>query len=411
MSNYNPRLEKRFLNYVSFETTSDPYNDTVTPSTKNQFALANYLCSELHNMQVTNALVDEHAYVYAYIPSSSKSNITVGLIAHMDTSSQASGKNISPSIIDEYDGSIIKLKNGLSIDPLEFPHIKKSTGDRLIVTDGTTLLGADDKAGIAIILELVEQIMKKETTKEFPNLIITFTPDEEIGNGTACFNYDYYKEHQCSIAYTLDGGPIDMVAYENFNAASCVVNFTGKSIHPGSAKNKMVNAVKLAMEFDQMLPIHEVPEATTLYEGFHHLDRMTGTVASAKLEYIIRNHDLAIFEKQKALFLDVASFMNKKYGPVCNVLIKDSYYNMKDLVLAKEYLLTSCVKALEKHHITCQFDPIRGGTDGARLSFEGIITPNLGTGGGNFHGPLEYLNVTEASLMVDVLKDILESLK
>ena len=280
-------------------------------------------------------------------------------------------------------------------------------GHYLITTDGTTLLGADDKAGIAIIMTVVEELLNSNI--EYPNLIITFTPDEEIGRGTEAFNYKYYAEKNCKYAYTLDGGEPNVINFENFNAASCVVTLTGKSIHPGSAKNKMINASLVAMEFNDLLPSNMVPSLTDNYEGFNHLVDISGSVSSAKLVYIIRNHDLNIFNSQKELFVKAAEYLNCKYGyDICNVNIKDSYFNMKEIVVKHPIILEKAEEALKENGFTPIYEPIRGGTDGARLTFEGIITPNLGTGGQNFHGPFEYLDVTESSKMVEVVKTLVQ---
>ena len=285
--------------------------------------------------------------------------------------------------------------------------MNKIIGHYLITTDGTTLLGADDKAGIAIIMTVVEELLNSNI--EYPNLIITFTPDEEIGRGTEAFNYKYYADKNCKYAYTLDGGEPNVINFENFNAASCVVTLTGKSIHPGSAKNKMINASLVAMEFNNLLPSNMVPSLTDNYEGFNHLVDISGSVSSAKLVYIIRNHDLNIFNSQKELFVKAAEYLNCKYEyDICSVNIKDSYFNMKEIVVKHPIVLEKAEEALKENGFTPIYEPIRGGTDGARLTFEGIITPNLGTGGQNFHGPFEYLDVTESSKMVDVVKTLVQ---
>ena len=256
-------------------------------------------------------------------------------------------------------------------------------------------------------MTVVEELLNSNI--EYPNLIITFTPDEEIGRGTEAFNYKYYADKNCKYAYTLDGGEPNVINFENFNAASCVVTLTGKSIHPGSAKNKMINASLVAMEFNDLLPSNMVPSLTDNYEGFNHLVDISGSVSSAKLVYIIRNHDLNIFNSQKELFEKAAEYLNCKYGyDICNVNIKDSYFNMKDIVLKHPNILEKAEEALKENGFTPIYEPIRGGTDGARLTFEGIITPNLGTGGQNFHGPFEYLDVTESSKMVEVVKTLVQ---
>lgn len=407
----NQKLKERFLKYISFDTQSCEEFDTI-PSTEKQKDLAKYLNEELKLIGIKESFMDECGYVYGYLPSNCNSSNTIGLIAHLDTSDEASGKNIKPQVISNYDGGVILLneKLNLLLDPKEFEYLNLQIGHELITTDGTTLLGADDKAGIAIIMTVVEELLKSDI--EYPNIIITFTPDEEIGRGTNAFNYDYYKEKGCSIAYTLDGGEPNVINYENFNAASCVVKFNGKSIHPGSAKNKMINASLVAIEFNDLLPKNMLPSLTENYEGFNHLVDMTGSVSEAQLVYIIRNHDLDIFIKQKELFNKAEEYLNWKYGyNVCEVVIKDSYFNMKDIVLKNPEVLRLVESALIENNLVPKYEPIRGGTDGARLTFEGIITPNLGTGGQNYHGPFEYLDVDESSIMVNVVKSLLKKHK
>lgn len=399
---------ERFLKYISFDTTSNPYSNT-SPSSKNQLDLGCYLVNELKEIGIDNAYMDEYGYVYGYLKSNCNSNKTIGLIAHMDTSSDASGKNVNPVIIEKYDGSIIKYKNNpdIELSPKEFPSLNKKVGHTLITTDGTTLLGADDKAGIAIIMTTIEKILNNSS--DYPNIIITFTPDEEIGEGTKNFNYDYYKNYNCNLAYTLDGGDIEEISFENFNAASCIVTITGKSIHPGSAKGKMVNSQLIAMEFQAMLPQDALPSLTEGYEGFFHLTHMEGMVESSKLEYIIRNHDLIKFAKQKELIYDIVNYLNKKYGENTVVAkVQDSYLNMRELILKHSEILEYAIKGLKRNKLNPTFLPIRGGTDGAHLSFNNIYTPNLGTGGENFHGPYEYLDVTDMNKMIDVLITILK---
>ena len=407
----NDNLKQRFLKYISFDTQSDDQSNTI-PSTMKQKDLGKYLSEELVKIGVTDSFMDEYGYVYGYIPSNCNSNNTIGLIAHLDTSDEASGKDISFQIVKDYNGEVIVLneKLNLVLDPNEFTYLKNQLGHELITTDGTTLLGADDKAGIAIIMTVVEELLNSDL--EYPNIIVTFTPDEEIGRGTDAFNYKYYQEKNCNIAYTLDGGEPNVINYENFNAASCVVKITGKSIHPGSAKNKMVNASLVAIEFNELLPKGMVPSLTDNYEGFNHLVDISGSVSNSQLVYIIRNHDLEIFKSQKELFEKAAAFINTKYGyNLCEVIIKDSYYNMKEIVLQNPNILKLAEEALIENNYEPKYEPIRGGTDGARLTFEGIVTPNLGTGGQNYHGPFEYLDVDEASSMVNVVKCLLKKYK
>lgn len=403
----NNNLKERFLKYIAFDTQSNDDSNTV-PSTMKQKDLGSFLEKELKSLGIDNAFMDEYGYVYGYIKSNCNSNITIGLIAHMDTSDEASGANVKPNIIEKYDGSIIKVNEELNVvlDPTEFPYLLKQIGHELITTDGTTLLGADDKAGIAIIMTVCEELLNGNY--KYPNIIITFTPDEEIGRGTDCFNYDYYKKHNCKYAYTLDGGEPCYINCENFNAASAVVNIKGRSIHPGSAKNKMINSQLVAMEFNSLLPSNMIPSLTENYEGFYHLVGMKGSVSETELVYIIRNHDRKLFEKQKKLLNEAKNYLNKKYNEeIVFVDLKDSYYNMKELVEQHPIVLKNAELALKENGITPIYDPIRGGTDGARLTYGGIITPNLGTGGQAFHGPFEYLDLDEASIMVNVVKSLL----
>lgn len=399
-------LKERFLKYVSYDTQSDSSSGT-HPSSSKQFELGKLLVEELHELGINNAYIDEYCYVYAYIPTNCDSDKTIGLIAHMDTAGEASGKNIKPQIIDFYNGEPIIVNKDLNIilDPKEFTRLNKQLGHELITTDGTTLLGADDKAGIAIIMEALETI----DSIDHPNIIITFTPDEEIGEGTEMFNFEYYKEHNCTLAYTLDGDEPNVINYENFNAASALVTVHGKSIHPGSAKNKMVNSIHIAMEFQQMLPTNMTPSNTEKYEGFNHLNSIEGEVEETKLHYIIRNHDMSIFQKQKNDFIMIANFLNTKYGNgTVDLKIADSYFNMKEKVMQHPEALEYINEALIMSGLNPETEPIRGGTDGARLSFMGITTPNVGTGGANFHGPYEYVDVDEMKTLVRVIHNLLQ---
>ena len=395
-----------FLDLVKYDTQSNPYSGK-TPSSDGQLVLGSHLVDVLKSIGLDNAYIDEFGYVYAYLPSNCGANKTIGLIAHMDTSFDASGKDIKPRVIENYDGTNISLNNTTHLSTDEFPSLLKKKGHTLVVTDGTTLLGADDKAGIAIILKVISEILK--TNEPYPNIIITFTPDEEIGEGTDHFNFDYYKEKNCSYAYTLDGGDVSEINFENFNAASAKVTINGKSIHPGSALHKMVNSQLIAMEFQSMLPSHLVPELTAGYTGFFHLTRTEGSVEKTTLEYIIRNHDIDVFNNQKELILSIGDYLNKKYyNGIVEIELVDSYFNMKELILQHSEVLEHAIKALKRNKIEPTFVPIRGGTDGARLSFGGIYTPNLGTGGENFHGPFEYLDVTDMNKMVNVVISLLK---
>lgn len=391
----------RFINYIKFDTQSSDETQT-HPSTEKQKDLGQFLVQELHNLGIKNALIDEYGYVYAKIEGKA-TNKTIGLIAHMDTALEADGKVDNPNIIDSYQGEVINLKNNIALDATNFPNLKEVINHTLVTTDGTTLLGADDKAGITIIISTIERLLKGNYN--YPNIFIAFTPDEEIGEGIAKFNYDYFK---VDYAYTLDGGDIDEINYENFNAASAIVTFNGKSIHPGSAKGKMVNSQLVAMEFQRMLPDIR-PENTENYEGFNYLSSIKGDVGKTVAEYIIRNHDLALFNKQINDFKDITLFLNKKYGyDVVNLEIIDSYKNMKEKVEEKPDVLKFPTNALKLLGYTPKYVPIRGGTDGANLSFKGIVCPNLGTGGANCHGPYEYVSVDNMIKMSDILIKMLE---
>ena len=389
-------LEERFLKYVSFDTQSQE-NSTTFPSTLKQHELANYLVDELHNLGIENASKDQYGYVYAKIEGTLPQ--TIGLIAHVDTALELTGANVKPRIIPSYDGSDITFPNGLKMTPADFPVLSTLKGCRLITTSGDTLLGADDKAGIAIIMTLVDKIRKQNA--KYPSIFVCFTPDEETGDGTKFFNYDLYK---VDFAYTLDGADIKYLNYECFNAATAIITINGKSIHPGEAKDKLVNSLEVAHEFHGMLPKMMKPEHTTGYEGFNHLNNVEGGVQQTTLHYIIRNHDFALFEEQKQEFLNISNALNQKYGDnTVQVQLIESYRNMKELIEPHHEIIDYPIEALRRHGITCEIVPIRGGTDGARLSYNGILCPNLGTGSYNHHGPFEIANITQMEQMVDVL--------
>lgn len=398
----------RFLNYVGFDTQSDP-NSCESPSSSKQKILGNYIAEELKKLGIDNAYIDEYGYVYGFLATNTSSNETIGLIAHMDTSFDCSGANIKPQIFENYDGKdiILNQDKNIILSTLDFPSLHSKNGHTLITTDGTTLLGADDKAGICIIISAIERMITENLPH--PNIIITITPDEEIGEGTRNFNYQYYQERNCHIAYTLDGGDIKYLSFENFNAASCKITINGKSIHPGSAKGKMINSILIAQEIISLFPKEQVPELTENREGFFHLNDISGNIEKTTLSYIIRNHDLQLFEKQKDLVKKIVSFINDKYGQNTTVLeLSDSYYNMRELILKEPITLEYAIKALKRNGIDPEFEAIRGGTDGARLSFEGILTPNLGTGGENFYGPYEYLDFTDMLKMINVVITLMQ---
>lgn len=399
-------LEKRFLKYVSFDTQSDE-NSKETPSTSKQLLLAKHLVNELKSIGCIDVFVDQYGIVYASIPSNvDYKTPSIGFIAHMDTSPDCSGANIKPRMIKNYDGSDIILNEFTTMKVEEFPTLKDNVGEDLIVTDGTTLLGADDKAGIAIIVEAAYRIIKDKNIKH-GDIKIAFTPDEEVGRGTEHFDVKYFN---CDYAYTLDGGDIRYIEYENFNAASAQVLINGISIHPGSAKDKMVNSILLAKEFDDLLPNKEIPSKTSMYEGFHHLCDIQGDVEKTTLYYIIRNHDYETLKRQMNDFNEAANTINNKYnGNFVNVILKENYKNMKEVILAHPEVLEKVTKAYDKLKMNYEFMPIRGGTDGANLSFMGLPCPNLGDGGYNFHGRFEYVSVSQMRKMVKLLIEIIKA--
>ena len=395
---------ERFLKYVSYPTTSDENNENC-PSTENQRVLAKELCQELLDLGLTDARVDKHGYVYATIPANCEGMPSIGFIAHMDTASDAPGENIKPQIV-EYKGGDILLneKEGIYLKVSDYPYVADLAGQRLIVTDGTTLLGADDKAGVAEIVSAVEKIMNSDI--KHGKICIGFTPDEEIGRGADLFDVPGFG---ADFAYTLDGGGLGEIEYENFNAASAVVKVHGRAIHPGSAKGKMVNAVRISAEFDSMLSPDEIPEKTEGYEGFHHLLSLEGETEEAVSKYIIRDHSKEKFQAIKAEFEAVAKALNKKYGEgTVELILRDSYYNMKEVLLDKMFVVERATKAMERLGMTPFAVPIRGGTDGARLSFMGLPCPNLPTGGGNYHSRYEYVSIDAMEKCVDLIIEIVK---
>ena len=391
-------VSERFLKYVSFNTRSDEESETC-PSTEGQRKLGKALVEEMLTMGIQDAYMDEDGYIYGTVPGDPRLPI-IGLIAHMDTSPDASGENIKARVV-AYEGGDICLneEKGIYLCPSDYESLNNHIGKHLIVTDGTTLLGADDKAGIAEILTAAEHLLKVRNIHA--TLKIGFTPDEEIGRGADRFRV---KDFGADYAYTVDGGALGELEYENFNAASAVVKFHGLNIHPGSAKNKMINAQLLAMEFQNMLPANQRPETTEGYEGFILLTDMVGEVEEAKLSYILRDHDLQKLQEKKAVMESAAKFLNEKYGQGrVEVIIKDSYFNMKKHIEPCMYIVDRAKKAMETVGITPKIVPIRGGTDGARLSYEGLPCPNLFTGGENFHGRFEYIPVEDMESCTQVL--------
>ena len=394
---------ERFLRYVKFDTESDEFSETC-PSTPNQNVLGKALVEEMLAMGIQDAYMDEYGYVYGTVPGD-PSKPTIGLIAHMDTAPAFSGKNVQPRIVEYAGGDIIlNAEKNIVMKASEFDTLQNHIGKKLIVTDGTTLLGADDKAGIAEILTAAQMLLN--SSEPHATLKIGFTPDEEIGRGADRFNVEAFG---ADYAYTVDGGALGELEYENFNAAGATVNFQGISIHPGSAKNKMVNAQLIAMEFQSMLPQDQRPETTEGYEGFFHLTDMKGTEEKAQLRYIIRDHDMEKFLEKKALMQKITEELNAKHGQgTVKLELSDSYFNMKEKIEPCMYIIDRAVDAMKALNIQPKIVPIRGGTDGARLSFMGLPCPNLCTGGENFHGKFEFIPVEDMKKVTNILLEILK---
>ena len=398
---------EKFLKYVTIDTRSEEGQEPV-PSTNVQFDLANLLVEEMKAMGISDARVDGHCYVYGTIPATTDKAVpTLGFVAHMDTAPVVSGKGVNPRIVSCYDGGDILLNEaaGVVMSPVEFPRLKNYLGEDLIVTDGTTLLGADDKAGIAEIMAMAEHLL---THPEIPHgtIRLGFPPDEEVGRGTDFFDVAGFG---ADVAYTVDGGALGELEYENFNAASAKVYVKGSSIHPGSAKGKLKNAILLAYEFHSMLPPAERPEYTEGYEGFYHLNHMSGEVEDAFLDYLVRDHDREKFEEKKAYLTRVADYLNAKYGAgTVRLELTDRYYNMKEKILPHMYLINLAKEAMEELSITPQVIPIRGGTDGCHLSYMGLPCPNLCTGGENSHGKYEFISVRSLEQTANLLVRIVE---
>lgn len=400
------KVTDRFLKYVKFDTESSTQTG-VTPSTPGQMVLAKELEKELREMGLEDISLDEKCYLMATLPANTTKNIpTIGFVAHMDTSPDMSGKNVNPRIVNNYDGKDIVLNNELNIvlSPNDFPEMTDYVGQDLIVTDGTTLLGADDKAGIAEILTAI-QYLKDHPEIEHGKIRIGFTPDEEIGAGADYFDVEKFG---CEWAYTLDGGPIGELEYENFNAAGVKINIQGRSVHPGYAKNKMVNALVIANKLISLLPANERPEHTTGYEGFFHLTNLSGDIDSATMGYIVRDHDREMFEKRKQLLLDSVEYINKLYPESTTIEIKDQYYNMREKVEPVKHIVDLAFEAMTSVGVTPIVKPIRGGTDGARLSFMGLPCPNIFAGGHNFHGRYEFVPVQSMEKAVEVIVKIVQ---
>ena len=382
-------IVERFLNYVSFDTQSSEETHT-TPSTEKQRVFAQYLKEELIREGLQDVELDELGYLYATLPSNTSKQVpTIGFIAHMDTSPDASGTDVKPSIVTHYDGNDIILSKGLVTSVEKFPELLAHKGEDLIVTDGTTLLGADDKAGIAEIVQAMAYLQKHPDIKH-GNIRVGFNPDEEIGLGAHHFDVEKFG---CEFAYTMDGSEVGEIEFENFNAASVRITINGCSVHPVYAKDKMINAARIATELASMLPIEETPEHTEGYEGFFHLLNISGTVEKAQLSFIIRDHDREFFESRKAEMFDIVEAINEKYGEVATLELKDQYYNMREKLEDKMYIIDIAKQAIAEAGMIPKIKAIRGGTDGAQLSFKGLPCPNIFAGGLNFHGPHEFCSV------------------
>lgn len=379
----------RFLKYVSFDTQSSEESET-TPSTAKQFNLANYLKDELTELGFTEIELDANGYLYATLPANTSKTVpTIGFIAHMDTSPDCSGANVKPRIVKNYDGGDIILSEGIVSSPSKFPELLDHVGEDIIVTDGHTLLGADDKAGIAEIVSACVYLMEHPEI-EHGKIRVGFNPDEEIGMGAHKFDVEKFG---CDFAYTMDGSEIGEIEFENFNAASAKVSITGCSVHPGYAKDKMINAGRVAAELVSLLPEMETPEHTEGYEGFFHLTGISGNCEKASVSYIIRDHNREIFEQRKQRMQEAVAKINQKYGNVAQLELKDQYYNMREKVEPMMYIIDIAKQAIEEAGMEAKIRAIRGGTDGAQLSFKGLPCPNIFAGGINFHGPYEFCPV------------------
>lgn len=395
-------VTERFLRYVSFDTQSDE-NSSSCPSTAKQKLLGAALVEEMKKMGIADAFMDENGYVYGTIPGDSGLPV-IGLIAHMDTSPDASGADIKAKTV-VYNGGDVCLneEKGIFLKESDYPSLRNHAGKQLIVTDGTTLLGADDKAGIAEILTAAEALLT--TGGKHATVKIGFTPDEEIGRGADRFDLQGFG---ADYAYTADGGPVGEIEYENFNAASAGILIHGRNIHPGTAKNRMINSQHIAMEFVSLLPVHQRPESTEGYEGFFHLTDMNGDVELSRLDFIIRDHDMEKFQEKKALMAAAADFINRKYGEgILELTIRDSYFNMREKIEPVMYVVERAKRAMEAAGMHPVEVPIRGGTDGARLSYEGLPCPNLCTGGENYHGRFEFIPVEDMEKCVQMLLEIM----
>ncbi len=394
---------EKFLKYVTYDTQSDASSSTA-PSSAKQLILAEELAREMKDLGVSDVELTPEGIVYGLIPATDpEKKETIGFIAHMDTASELSGKDVKPRIIEHYDGGTIHLNEEYSMSADTFPELKSVIGDDIIVTDGTTLLGNDDKAGIAIIMQFAQDLLEKKPAHG--PVRIAFTPDEEIGRGVENFDLEKFP---CDYAFTVDGGPVECVDYETFNAAQVDVHFKGKSIHPGSAKNQMINAALVACQYAMLLPAEQTPAHTEGREGFFHLLGMEGECEEARLTYIIRDHDLEKFEGRKVFMQAAADMINAQYGPVCTIEIQDQYRNMKEYMHGDFRSVEKANAAVEACGYTPRHVAVRGGTDGAMLTVRGLNTPNLGTGGGNCHGRFEFASINKMNDMVQILHHIAE---
>ncbi len=398
-------ITERFLNYTKFDTQSNE-DSTSVPSTEKQLVFANYLKEELVREGLTDVEMDDKGYVYATLKGNTKKTVpTIGFISHYDTSPDCSGKDVKARIVENYQGGDIELSPGIVSSPTKFPELNSHIGEDLIVTDGHTLLGADDKAGIAEIMQAMCYLRDHDEIKH-GDIRVGFNPDEEIGMGAHHFDVEKFG---CQWAYTMDGGDLGELEFENFNAAGAKVFIKGVSVHTGYAKGKMINANRLACEFNSLIPETDIPETTEGYQGFYHLISMETRTEEAKMSYIIRDHDREKFEDRKQFFLDIANKMNAKYGEgTVSVKLNDQYYNMKEKIDDNMHVIDIVLRAMQETGVRPKVEPIRGGTDGAQLSFKGLPCPNIFAGGVNFHGPYEFVSIQVMQKAVDVIVKICE---
>ncbi len=400
-------LLERFLRYVKIDTESDPESKSC-PSSKKQFNLAKHLVEELNYMGMDEVSMDEHGYIMATLPANMDKEVaSIGFIAHMDTSPDFSGKSVKPQFQKNYQGGDIVLnkEQNIILSPKDFPELNKYIGQDIITTDGTTLLGADDKAGVAAIMEAMQYLINHSEIKHGA-IRVGFTPDEEIGRGADLFDVQKFK---ADFAYTIDGGEIGELEYENFNAALAKVIVKGRNVHPGTAKNQMINSMHIAMEYNELLPIVQRPEYTENYEGFYHLISMQGEVEESQLTYIVRDHDMEKFQAKKKFMEELTSFMNKKYGEnTVQTELSDQYYNMREKIEPVMHIVDLAEKAMQEVGIKPKVQPIRGGTDGSKLSYMGLPTPNIFAGGHNFHGRFEYIPTESLQKAMEVIVKIAE---